>query len=1150
MAAVEPFITELRYNGAWNDITPDVQNASPIAIDRGRRDWAATTDPATCTLRLNNGASKVAPGQAGRYSPRNPMSDLYGLIGRNTPIRVRRQVRQNDRAVLPGLWRSYLSTPDTALLDITGDLDVRIEVRPVTWRPDAALATLMSKWDGVLGPQRSWVLNLLEDGRLQFRTTPDGVTAVVSVSTAAVPVDAGRLAVRAVVDVNNGASGNTVTFYTAPSIDGSWTQLGTPVVNAGTTSIFSGTADVTIGGAHLGTAFTGGQMFAGDVFAFEMRAGIAGTVRCRLNLAGHEPEDRTLLDTDGRTWTLYGGATFTDPSIRFTGECSVWPPNSDLSGAEQWVPIKAASISRRLQRGTKPLRSSLYRDLSTKENVVAYWPLEEPEGASRFASGLANDSSFLRPGVLAEVDVAEDGDTFVASAPLPAVHDTTIWGAVPSYVPNASQRFIFLVSVPRAGLASEKLLARFLTSGSVARIDLRMTSGGGIRTNVYDGDDVLLHTVLSGDAFNGRPHMLSVWYEQQGTSVFYQVARFELGASAGFVLGSSTFASKTFGRFTTVFLGSDNDVEGCVFGHAALMNGDVHSIWDIIGDSLEAWSGESAAARLVRLAADFNLPAPHVIGDGSTTAAMGPQLLVTLTDLLEEIPLADMGLLGDRRDALGHALRTRDSLYNQQPALVIDYAAGVIAGSFQPTDDDQATRNEVTVERLRGSKYTLTEETGPLSVQDPPDGVGVYDYSETVSIAADAQLPDQTGWRLHLGTIDEPRFPNVTVELHADRTSLMAEEIQAVDEGDLIRIVNMPKDKWPGEVLDLLVEAIHEEKTAETHVIDFTCSPGSAWAVGVWAADTDTPGPTEARRYDTAGSVLNASIADTNTTFQVTTTAGPRWYNGLSGLRTLGTTGSYASTPDAAALDITGDIDLRVDFTPAVWPPPFDWTLIGKYGDTGNQRSYRLDVTTAGILRITWSTDGTGNTSMSSTIAAPIAAGRRLAVRATLDVNNGASGKTAVFYIAGELDEAWSQLGAAVTTAGTTSIFSGTAALEVGARNVGASGAANVWVWAAQVRNGIDGTIAATPRFNSRPLGTGPFADSAGRTWSVNGTAAYANWDFFDIAVGGEHMRVTGIAEATPTLQTFRVTRAVNGISKSHAAGAAVALAYPARYAL
>ncbi len=73
---------ELFYSGAWHDITltDDVLTRDPIAITRGRPDQASRTPPSMMDLSIRN--------VSGRYSPRNPMSPLYGLIGRNTPIRV------------------------------------------------------------------------------------------------------------------------------------------------------------------------------------------------------------------------------------------------------------------------------------------------------------------------------------------------------------------------------------------------------------------------------------------------------------------------------------------------------------------------------------------------------------------------------------------------------------------------------------------------------------------------------------------------------------------------------------------------------------------------------------------------------------------------------------------------------------------------------------------------------------------------------------------------------------------------------------------------------------------------------------------------------------------------------------------------------
>lgn len=73
-------LVELLIAGTWTDITSDVYLRNPISISRGRADEASSVDPASCSLTLNN--------RLGVYSPRNPRSPYFGLLGRNTPVRV------------------------------------------------------------------------------------------------------------------------------------------------------------------------------------------------------------------------------------------------------------------------------------------------------------------------------------------------------------------------------------------------------------------------------------------------------------------------------------------------------------------------------------------------------------------------------------------------------------------------------------------------------------------------------------------------------------------------------------------------------------------------------------------------------------------------------------------------------------------------------------------------------------------------------------------------------------------------------------------------------------------------------------------------------------------------------------------------------
>jgi hypothetical protein len=78
----------LYVSGDWMDVTLDVYARTQIAITWGRQDWASTADTTKCPLTFNNGQSKAAPTILGRYSRKNPNSDLYGLLSLNTPVRV------------------------------------------------------------------------------------------------------------------------------------------------------------------------------------------------------------------------------------------------------------------------------------------------------------------------------------------------------------------------------------------------------------------------------------------------------------------------------------------------------------------------------------------------------------------------------------------------------------------------------------------------------------------------------------------------------------------------------------------------------------------------------------------------------------------------------------------------------------------------------------------------------------------------------------------------------------------------------------------------------------------------------------------------------------------------------------------------------
>jgi hypothetical protein len=180
-----------------------------------------------------------------------------------------------------------------------------------------------------------------------------------------------------------------------------------------------------------------------------------------------------------------------------------------------------------------------------------------------------------------------------------------------------------------------------------------------------------------------------------------------------------------------------------------------------------------------------------------------------------------------------------------------------------------------------------------------------------------------------------------------------------------------------------------------------------------------------------------------------------------------GITGNWASTPDAAVLDITGDIDIRCKVALDDWTPiTVQRSLVSKRASAPNI-SYSFDVATTGELLLNWSTDGTAVNVATSSVTTGIADGAVKWVRVTLDVDNGASGNDVKFYLSDDGTN-WTQLGTTITTAGTTSIFNSNSAVGVGARAQG--GGANSVLgkfFRAQVLDGIDGTVAFDADFET-----------------------------------------------------------------------------------
>jgi len=821
------------YLGAlgWVDITEDVRLAAAgsgggWSITRGRQDEGPRADSGKLALVVNN--------RHGLYSDRNPRSEYYGILGQNTPIRM----SLPQLADAGYLYRSLdgdVTTVDTPALDLTGDIDVRVDVA----LEDYAGAALVSKYDST-GDQRSWAFDFQATGKLGFywSTTGTFATRIAKASTVAPTIPAsGRLAVRVTLDVNNGAAGNTVTFYTAPTLAGPWTVLGDPVVTAGTTSIFSSSATVQLGREEAITV----PFARGRFYGLEIRNGIGGTVVANPDFRNMPAGTTEFTDPAGRVWTVAGVASVFNPAYRFAGEVVAWPARWTLSQQDRWVPIQAAGILRRLGAGGDPLHSPIRRQFQSR-SPVAYWPGEDDREA-------VDVSPALSGGVPAKVQggsFAAD-DTLPGSGPLlqlAGIGITSFLGTVQMAAGNTEWSvawFFKLTAVPAAGTP----LMTIHTSGTVARWEVAATPAT-YKWDGYDASGVLVDNIELGFGAGASPDRwiaMQVSAIQVGSNVEWVGHWHEVGSETFFGTGFPypSYAG-TIGQVAQIQVLSSAGIANGSIGHIIVTGTELPFLTHDFARAAAGYVGELAGDRMIRLTGEEEVPFA-LIGEASDTMPMGPQKPLAFLDLMGGCADADMGAFGEQRGAIGLQYRTRTSLYNQR-ALPTDYTAGHISEPFEPAPDDQNVRNDITVSRTGGGSRRATLLTGRLSVLPPGQGgIGRYPDPVTVSVESDDLLEDIAGHLLAIGTVDEARYPQIHVDLSASAWAAdpaLTIAAAAVDTGDLVSVDGLPDWLPPGPTVQM---AQGYTETGDGYDWDITWNtvPGSPWTVATADGDQRVP---------------------------------------------------------------------------------------------------------------------------------------------------------------------------------------------------------------------------------------------------------------------------------------------------------------------
>lgn len=898
--------TELGDYEAQGRTRPRLINQT-IEITNGRRDESRLSDPSQVSLVLGNGD--------GALTPRNPSSPYWPGLVRGTPCRVSVQAGL-PHLVLTGLAGSRARTPDAVALDITTDLAGAIELlAPVQHPALSGTYELVGKFN-VAGGQRSWLL-YLGGGTLGFRWSTNGTDEFNKRSVLALPSpEAGPITIAWELDVSN-AGNNVLTWYVRrgtlaellANLDES--QFGDPVVDSGTTSVFASTATLDIGDVG-GSGFS---PFPGRVNRFQLRAGnlSTGTIVANADFTAQAAGATGFTDSAGRTWSL-NASEITDWRPRFCGRIDssranweVVDEDNVLAPTIAHVEVSASGILERLNQGDN-LQSALTRAIvspSNAANIIACWPFEDESEALQVAQlvtgaapmqirgeyQFAADESYAAS--LQQMTISS-GDNAYMTAPIPPIPQV---GGV-----NWQVTRFFRINEPTTSSPGTQLMA-VDTNGESAtwRIAINDTQISISGTDI-DGNVVVLDSFPSDERMFNSEAMIILDVTDDGVNVDWEVLLIPVPLGVGFGT-SGTFVGNT--GIPTRFRNScTGPPEGISLGHLIVTSGLAVS-WLAPADT--AYVNEPAGQRVFRLCRERGLPVvidgPYGYDWDAAIAAgaqpMGPQRPLKLLDLLDECAEVDQGLLGEQRGALGLTFRSGAAIRNQSVRLTLTRAERQLIEPFDPTDDDLRFVNDITVSRPDGSSFRI---------EDPDITVGDeerYQQTVEVNVANDLHLPDQAGWRYHLGKWPELRYPQLSTDIA--KSAELVEPMLGFGIGDRFQIPDPPPGH-PPNAIDQLADGLTEQIERFQWRFDINGHPARPWDTAVLDDD-------ELGRLDTAGSELAAEFeAGTDTTMSVSTTLGPLWTTDsgelpfeveIAGARVTVTAISGASSPQTFTVSTT-----------------------------------------------------------------------------------------------------------------------------------------------------------------------------------------------------------------------------------------------------
>jgi hypothetical protein len=577
------------------------------------------------------------------------------------------------------------------------------------------------------------------------------------------------------------------------------------------------------------------------------------------------------------TSPLYGVAGRNTPMRLYVGshvrayvEASAWKAGrtpdflGSASRGRAWVDVEGGGLLRRIGQWTEPLRSPMTRGASKIAGLYGHWPLEDDSSASVLTQtvpgaptgtyvGDVTLGSDIRPDGAARTAVLGAGGVLRG---LFASSSGSGWQISFAYklpaVPGSTTREVIFRWTDTLGRvwtweASSSTRATVVTAADGTVLMSSSSTYGSVQPDEWLR--VRVHVTVSGSTVTVE----NGWHNEPATTVIGLAGTFTGTSTGQLVSWDATQGPYTSGAAYTCVLGTNDTSVDLILDPYILAQ-------------FRGYRDERAGQRYSRLMTEAGLPWGALGSAGSER--MGPQPEGPLLDLIRECRDTDDALVYDARHGAHATFRARNRRYptGSEPT----FAAEDLVVLPDEVTDDLGVANLVTVVDATGVEETREATTGPLSTQPPPDGVGTYERRHDVNVIDPAlRVGELAGYWLERGTVEAPRFPQVTFQLDRDAGFASGagtrEAVLDLDIGSVFYLSGVAED-------DVALYVIgYDESIAwpKGHFITFTCAPLGPFAAGVYDS-------TE-YRYDLRTSTLDGDHSAAATSLDLTIVDDESW---------------------------------------------------------------------------------------------------------------------------------------------------------------------------------------------------------------------------------------------------------------------------------